>query len=181
MKIAVYCSANDDIAETYYEKTRELAQWMAREGHTLVWGGGNCGLMGCLGDEMSKNGGFTEGIVPRPLVTSGRMHSCISQVVMCEGLHDRKEHLIADSDIAIALPGGIGTLDEIFTQAGSHTIGFHRKMVLLYDINGFWQTTVQLLEHLQREKMVRGHWTDFIRVVKSLDEIADFCKNTENK
>ena len=75
--------------------------------------------------------------------------------------------MTAHSDIAIALPGGIGTLDEIFSQAGANTIGFHKKKVILYNIAGFWDTTIVLLDHLQAENMVRGDWRDMIAVAET--------------
>lgn len=175
MNIAVYCSANNNIADEYFEKTRELGTWMAAEGHALVWGGGNCGLMGCIGDAVHAAGGKTIGMVPRALETSNRVHKDIDVYFPCDNLADRKELLIAHADIAIALPGGIGTLDEIFTQAGSHTIGFHHKMVILYNINHFWDTTIQLLDFLQSQNMVRGRWTDYIVIANTFDELKAIC------
>lgn len=171
MKIAVYCSANNDIAKEYFDATRELGEWMAQEGHTLVWGGGNCGLMGCIGDAVHDNGGQTIAMVPRALEQSKRVSDKIDVYIPTNALDDRKELMIEQSDIAIALPGGIGTIDEIFTQGGSHTIGFHNKMVILYNVNGFWDTTIKVLEFLQSQNMVRGKWQDFFLVANSLEEI----------
>ncbi len=172
MKIAVYCSANNDIAEEYYDAARRLGEWMAASGHTLVWGGGNCGLMGCIGDTVHTHGGRTIGMVPRALEKTGRVSDNIDVYIPTNGLDDRKELMITQSDIAIALPGGIGTLDEIFTQAGSNTIGFHSKKVILYNVRGFWDTTIALLEFMQDNGMVRGHWTDYIVVAKDIEEIS---------
>lgn len=172
MNIAIYCSANDNIAGIYYSATRSLGEWMARNGHTLVWGGGKTGLMGCIGDSVKEAGGFTVGMVPKALETSGRVSEHINVYFACEGLSDRKELMIARSDVAIALPGGLGTLDEIFTQVGGNTIGFHRKKVILYNIGGFWDTTIALLDHLQATGMVRGDWRDMISVASTLDDIA---------
>ncbi|MDE5987380.1 MAG: TIGR00730 family Rossman fold protein [Prevotella sp.] len=171
MKIAVYCSANNDIAEEYYDAARRLGEWIAASGHTLVWGGGNCGLMGCIGDTVHAHGGRTIGMVPRALEKTGRVSDNIDVYIPTNGLDDRKELMIAQSDIAVALPGGIGTLDEIFTQAGSNTIGFHSKKVILYNVHGFWDTTIALLEFMQDNGMVRGHWTDYIVVAKGIEEI----------
>lgn len=172
MKIAVYCSANNDIAEEYYDAARRLGEWMAASGHTLVWGGGSCSLMGCIGDTVHAHGGRTIGMVPRALEKTGRVSDNIDVYIPTNGLDDRKELMITQSDIAIALPGGIGTLDEIFTQAGSNTIGFHSKKVILYNVRGFWDTTIALLEFMQDNGMVRGHWTDYIVVAKDIEEIS---------
>ncbi len=75
------------------------------------------------------------------------------------------------ADIFIALPGGVGTLDEIFTVAASHSIGFHTKKVILYNIDGFWNETIRLLDDMQRRNFIRGKWTDMIEVAENLDEI----------
>lgn len=178
MKIAVYCSANNNIAEEYYEATRRLGEWMAANNHTLVWGGGNCGLMGCIGDTVHACGGRTVGMVPRVLERSGRVSDNIDVYIPTNGLDDRKELMIARSDIAIALPGGIGTLDEIFTQAGGNTIGFHDKKVILYNVCGFWNTTIALLEFMQDNGMVRGHWTDYIVVANDMEELSRTIEQT---
>ena len=173
MKIAVYCSANNNIAEEYFEATRRLAEWMVGEGHVLVWGGGNCGLMGCIGDTVHALGGKTIGMVPRALETSGRVSEHIDVYFPCDGLDDRKELMIAHCDVAVALPGGIGTLDEVFTQAGSNTIGFHNKLTILYNVSHFWDTTIAMLDFMQQQNMVRGRWTDYIRVANTIDELAE--------
>ncbi|NPD81834.1 TIGR00730 family Rossman fold protein [Prevotella sp. PINT] len=178
MKIAVYCSANNNIAEEYYEATRRLGEWMAANNHTLVWGGGNCGLMGCIGDTVHAHGGRTVGMVPRALERSGRVSDNIDVYIPTNGLDDRKELMIAQSDIAIALPGGIGTLDEIFTQAGGNTIGFHKKKVVLYNVLGFWDTTIALLDFMQDNGMVRGHWNDYIIVANSIEELSHIIEQT---
>ena len=177
MNIAVYCSANDNIADTYFAETRQLGEWMAANRHTLVWGGGNCGLMGCIGDAVHDGGGTTMGMVPRSLEHTNRVSRHIDVYFPCDSLSDRKDLMLSHSDIAIALPGGIGTLDEVFGQAGSFTIGFHQKKVILYNIDGFWDTTISLLDHLQSQGMIRGHWTDFILTASSLPEIERIIEN----
>ena len=176
MNISVYCSANNDIDKRYFSATRELGLWMAMNRHTLVWGGGNCGLMGCIGDAVHDNGGRTIGMVPRALENSGRVSEKIDVLFPCDSLTDRKDLMILHSDVAIALPGGIGTLDEIFTQAGGNTIGFHGKKVIAYNICGYFDTMIAMLDFMQAEGMVRGHWTDFINVASSLEEISELLK-----
>ena len=74
-------------------------------------------------------------------------------------------------DVAVALPGGIGTLDEVFTLAASHTIGYHQKMVILYNIDGFWDSLVALLDDLQAKGMIRGNYTQYIQVANNFDEL----------
>lgn len=167
MKIAVFCSANNNISREYFERTTELARWCREEGHTIVFGGCNMGLMGCLAEEK----GSLIGVVPRIIEQGGRVSENLTVHIPCDNLSDRKDLMLLHSDVVVALPGGIGTLDEIFTVAAGHTIGYHHKPIILYNINGFWDSLVALLDDLQQRGMIRGHWTDFIRTANTLEEL----------
>jgi uncharacterized protein (TIGR00730 family) len=92
--------------------------------------------------------------------------------VTCNNLSERKQLMLDESDVFIALPGGVGTLDEVFTVAASYTIGYHHKRVILYNMLGFWDATIAMLDDLQQRGMVRGQWRDYICVANSLQEIA---------
>ena len=167
MKRAVFCSANNNISREYFERTTELARWCREEGHTIVFGGCNMGLMGCLAEEK----GSLVGVVPRIIEQGGRVSENLTVHIPCDNLSDRKDLMLLHSDVVVALPGGIGTLDEIFTVAAGHTIGYHHKPIILYNINGFWDSLVALLDDLQQRGMIRGHWTDFIRTANTLEEL----------
>ena len=167
MKIAVFCSANNNISREYFERTTELARWCREEGHTIVFGGCNMGLMGCLAEEK----GSLVGVVPRIIEQGGRVSENLTVHIPCDNLSDRKDLMLLHSDVVVALPGGIGTLDEIFTVEAGHTIGYHHKPIILYNINGFWDSLVALLDDLQQRGMIRGHWTDFIRTANTLEEL----------
>ena len=182
MKIGFFCSANDQIAAEYFEQTEKLVAWCVENGHSIVYGGCDKGLMGCIArafaenerKQSEKNGKSVDliGVVPRIIEQGGRTSPELTQLIPCENLSDRKDLLLAQSDVFVALPGGIGTLDEVFTVAAAHTIGYHRKKIVLYNIGGFWNTLVRLLDDLQLRGMIRGHWSDFIQVATSPDELA---------
>ena len=142
MKIGIFCSANNKISPVYFEKTEELGRWIGENGHSIVFGGCNMGLMECV-------------------------------------LSDRKDLLLAHSDVIVALPGGIGTLDEVFTVAASHTIGYHRKKVILYNVNGFWDSLMACLDDLDSRGMIRGQWRDYIQTAATLEELTELlCHGT---
>ena len=145
MKIAVFCSANSDIDAAYFKAAGELGRWIGSNGHTLV---------------------FT--IIERGGKASPSMDVCIP----CDNLSDRKELMMAQCDAAVALPGGLGTLDEVFTMAASATIGYHHKPILLLNVGGFWDSLVALLDDLKRKGMVRREWNDIIKVAATVDEAA---------
>ena len=127
MKIAVFCSANKNIDPDFFTLTEEMGKWMAENGHDLVFGGCNSGLMDCIGKAVKVNGGRTIGVVPTLVERGGRTFPDLDIEIPCDNLSDRKDLMLAQSDIFVALPGGIGTLDEIFTIAAAHTIGYHHK------------------------------------------------------
>lgn len=127
MKIAVFCSANKNIDPDFFTLTEEMGKWMAENGHDLVFGGCNSGLMDCIGKAVKENGGRTIGVVPTLVERGGRTFPDLDIEIPCDNLSDRKDLMLAQSDIFVALPGGVGTLDEIFTIAAAHTIGYHHK------------------------------------------------------
>lgn len=179
MKIGIFCSANNNIDPSYFEKTAELGRWIAENGHSIVYGGCNSGLMECIGKAVHDGGGQTIGVIPRIVEKGGRASGYVTVYIPCENLSDRKDLMLAQCDVAVALPGGIGTLDELMSMAASHTIGYHNKMVILYDIGGFWDRLIDLLNDLQQRKMIRGQWTDYIQVASDLDEMVEKLRSQE--
>ncbi len=171
MKICIFCSANQQIDPDFFTLTKELGEWIASEGHTLVYGGVNQGLMECVAKACHDNGALTIGVIPQIVEKSGRISDFVDVDIPCDSLSDRKQLMSDQSDVFIALPGGIGTIDEIFTIASSATIGYHDKRVILYNMKGFWDRLISMLDDLQQRGMIRGNWHDFIAVANSLDEI----------
>lgn len=173
MKVAVFCSANDNIEPLYFEKTRELGQWLGANGHTLVFGGCDMGLMECVAKAAYEAGGMTVGVIPSKIEENGHVSQYLTVDIPCDNLSDRKDLMLLRSDVVVALPGGLGTLDEIFTVAASATIGYHKKRVVLYNIGGFWNSLVALLDDLQRRGMVRGDYRRCIDVANSFEELKE--------
>ena len=171
MKIAVFCSANDSIAPAYFKAAEELGKWMAEGGHALVYGGQNRGLMRCVGAAVHNGGGQIIGVIPQILVNNGQRPDYLDVEIPCDNLSDRKDLMLAQADVCVALPGGIGTLDEVFTVASSHNIGYHGKMMILYNVEGFWDKTIEVLDDMQRRGFMRSPWTDHIKVVENLEEL----------
>ena len=169
MKIGIFCSANNNIDPDFFRLADELATWMGNNGHTLVWGGCNLGLMQQLGTSIKAAGGRCIGIVPQIIEKGGRAFPDIDIYIPCDSLSDRKDLLLAHSDIIIALPGGIGTLDEIFTVAAAHTIGYHSKKIILLNAKGFWNSLITMLDDLQSKGVIRGAWRDYILAATSID------------
>lgn len=173
MKICIFCSANQQIDPDFFNMTEELGKWAAKNGHNIVFGGVNQGLMECVAKAAREHGCRTIGVVPMIVEKSGRTSDHVDVEIPCDNLSDRKQLMMDQSDVFIALPGGIGTLDEVFTIAASATIGYHQKKVILYNMKGFWDTLISLLDDLQAKGMIRGDWRQYIKIANSLEELAN--------
>ena len=172
MKICVFCSANQQIDPEFFTMTEELGAWAAKNGHSIVYGGVNQGLMECLGKATKEAGGRTIGMIPMIVEKSGRMSDYVDIEIPCDNLTDRKQLMMDQSDAFIALPGGIGTMDEVFTVAASATIGYHDKPLILYNMKGFWNPLIAFLDDLKAKGMIRGNWRDIIKTAGSIEEIS---------
>lgn len=170
MKIAVFCSANSAIDPSYFAAAEELGRRAAEGGHTIVFGGCNLGLMECVAKAARSAGGRTIGVIPTIIERGGKASPNVDVSIPCDNLSDRKDLMTAQCDAAVALPGGLGTLDEVFTMAASATIGYHHKPVILLNAGSFWDTLIALLDDLQLKGVVRGHWRDIIKEAAGVDD-----------
>ena len=172
MNICIFCSANSNIPTEYFERTSELGTWMGANGHTLVFGGCNLGLMECVAKAVHDAKGMTVGVVPTIVEKGGKVSEYVDVKILCDNLSDRKDLMIERSDVIIALPGGVGTLDEIFTVLAAASIGYHSKRVILYNIGGFWDSLIAMLDDLKARGVLRAGFDDTVKVAHTLDEIA---------
>lgn len=173
MKIAVFCSANNNIDPQLFELTEQLGRRIGGEGHTLVYGGVNTGLMESVARGTHEAGGMTIGVVPDLVEQGGRCSDLIDVEIPCDTLSLRKDLMLNHADVAIALPGGIGTLDEVFTVAASASIGYHHKKVILYNMLGFWDKLIAMLDDLDQRGMTRGGWRSHIVPANTIDEVME--------
>ena len=172
MNICIFCSANSNIPTEYFERTSELGTWMGANGHTLVFGGCNLGLMECVAKAVHDAKGMTVGVVPTIVEKGGKVSDYVDVKILCDNLSNRKDLMIERSDVIIALPGGVGTLDEIFTVLAAASIGYHNKRVILYNIGGFWDSLIAMLDDLKARGVLRAGFEDTVKVAHTLDEIA---------
>ena len=163
MNICIFCSANSNIPTEYFERTSELGTWMGANGHTLVFGGCNLGLMECVAKAVHDANGMTVGVVPTIVEKGGKVSDYVDVKILCDNLSDRKDLMIERSDVIIAMPGGVGTLDEIFTVLAAASIGYHNKRVILYNIGGFWDSLIAMLDDLKTRGVLRAGFEDTVK------------------
>lgn len=172
MKVCVFCSANSNIDAAYFEMADSLARWAAANGHQIVYGGCDMGLMERVAASTKAAGGTTIGVVPTIIERGGHASEHTDVTIPCDNLTDRKALMMTQSDVFVALPGGIGTLDEIFTVAASATIGYHHKPVYLLNVAHFWDSLITLLDDMQSHGMIRGSWQSLIHVIENPEDIT---------
>ena len=174
MNICVFCSANENIDPEFFTMTSQLGEWIGRHGHVLVYGGCDMGLMECVAKAVRKSGGKVIGVIPSRLEQGGHASKYIDERITCDTLGERKKLMLENSDAIVALPGGIGTLDEIFTVASEGTLSYHDKRVIVYNMKGFWNELQSLLNSLQKRGLMRGDYHHHICFANSLDELVKY-------
>lgn len=176
--VAVFCAASESIDSVYVSAAHEVGTMLGRIGASLVYGGARFGLMEATARAAKGVGARIIGVVPEILVERGRVTTLLDEHIACRNLSERKDIMLEKSDIIVALPGGIGTLDEIFHVMASATIGYHNKRVVLYNVNGFWDSLMALLERYNAAGFIRGNIGSLISVANSIDELEMLIKGT---
>jgi hypothetical protein len=142
---------------------------LARRGWRLVYGAGDIGLMGAVARATQDAGGKTFGVIPTHLMTDEVARRDLDALVVTETMHERKKVMFANSDAAVVLPGGAGTLDEFFEVLTWAQIGLHRKPIILVNTAGFWNPLLALIDHIIAQGFASASLTDLMTVVGDID------------
>lgn len=176
--VCVYCGARMGVSPAYASGARVLGETLAHRGITLVYGGGNVGLMGVVANAALAAGGRVIGIIPQALQEKEVGHQSVSELIITPDMHQRKLLMATMSDAFIALPGGIGTLEELFETFTWLQLGFHQKPVGILDINGYYRQLRSFLEHMVAENFLRADQLALLHQSEDggalLDELAKF-------
>jgi uncharacterized protein (TIGR00730 family) len=147
-RLAVYCGSSMGADPLFAETARSLGEDMARRGLDLVYGGGHRGLMGVVADSVLAGGGKAFGVIPRALVELEVAHRGLTELHTVESMHERKAKMTELTDAFIAIPGGIGTLDELFEAWTWNALGYHSKPFCLLNVAGFLDRMIEFLDHV---------------------------------
>lgn len=156
--ICVYCGAGSGTDPDHIKSATALGTLLAKAGIRLIYGGGTSGMMGAVSDAVLDHGGKVTGIIPKFLVdmeASREELKRLDEVILTEDMHARKRTMFERADAFIALPGGVGTLEELVEQLTWVQLGRHKKPVLLANINDFWQPLVDLIAHMNEQAYIR--------------------------
>ena len=170
-KIGVYLSSKDNLPESYVKAAREVGELIGRTGRTLVYGGARKGLMEVLAQNVKLHGGRVYGMVPDIIVERGLESEAVDVTFRCAALSDRKDMMNRESDVLVALPGGIGTLDEVFTVLANTGIGICRQPLVFYNVDGCWNALLAALDDLFRQGLISGKPDDYYLVATNIEEL----------
>jgi len=146
-RLAVYCGSAPGSQPVFADATRATAAAMVERGVDLVYGGGRLGLMGLIADSVLEAGGKVYGVIPRALVNLEVAHTGITELNTVDTMHERKAKMTDLADAFLALPGGIGTLDELFEAWSWNALGYHAKPFCLLNVDGFWDGMIEFIDH----------------------------------
>jgi len=176
--VCVYCGSSFGSDASHEAAATRLGQLIAESGLRLVYGGGSVGLMGTVANAALEAGGKVTGIIPRFLEKREVMLKSLEDLVITDDMHERKHLMFQRSDAFIALPGGIGTLEEAVEMMTWAQLGQHRKPVALANINGFWSPLLELLDHMRAQGYIRPDTEVPYLVARNVDDILPMLRRS---
>ncbi len=169
-RVCVYCGANLGNNPAFAKAAQELGKLLARKNIELVYGGGKVGLMGVLADSVLENGGKVIGIIPQKLVELEQAHGGIQDLRVVNDMHERKAAMATLADAFIALPGGFGTIEELFEVLTWSQIGYHQKPIAIFDVDGYYEYLNKFIQHAQSTGLIKPEYSQYFQLALSADE-----------
>jgi len=173
LHLCVFCSSSNLVPKPYREDAVALADRMAEERISLVYGGGSVGLMGILADRILSRGGKVIGVIPQFLRTEELAHEGLTEMIVTESMHERKIEMSRRADAFAVLPGGFGTMDEFFEILTWKQLGLHAKPIVVANTGGWFDPILSYFCHAESQRMVSRGNLDLIDVVDSGENVID--------
>jgi len=169
--VCVYCGSGAGNNPHFIEAASAFGKALAESGIRLVYGGGSTGMMGAVANGVLDHGGSVTGIIPEFLNSRERMLTRVQELIITPDMHERKRLMFERSDAFVALPGGVGTLEELVEQLTWQQLGRHSKPVLLANIDGFWEPLLVLLTHMRATQFIRPGLAVEVLKAERVDDI----------
>lgn len=169
--LTVFCGSKSGNNPSFLTAAAALGNLLAQENIELVYGGGNKGLMGAVANGCLDQGGKVIGIMPKILLEWEAQHSGLTELIITENMHDRKKILYEKGEAGLVLPGGMGTLDELFEMLTWNNLKIHNKKVFILNIDGYYDALIQLLENMDTNGFMYDNWKDRIIVCSSIEAL----------
>ncbi len=172
--LAVFCGSKNGVTSLYMEHAIELGKIMVAHNITLIYGGGNVGIMGTIANTVMHNGGKAIGVIPQVLVEWERQHNSLSELLIVDDMHTRKKKMYELCDAAIILPGGFGTLDEMFEMITWNQLSIHDKHIFILNSGGYYNHLIAHIELMQKEKFLYEAAQQRLAIINEPSEIASY-------
>jgi hypothetical protein len=169
--ICVYCGSGPGTSPAFMEAAGRFGRILAENRVALVYGGGSAGLMGACAESALDHGGFVTGIIPEFLTDREHMLMRAQKRIITRDLHERKRLMFEYADAFVALPGGVGTLEELVEQLTWAQLGRHRKPILIANIDGFWDPLCALIDHMEKLQFIRAGLNVNLLVADRIDDV----------
>jgi uncharacterized protein (TIGR00730 family) len=169
--ICVYCGSGPGTDPRFMDSARDFGRLLAENGLRLVYGGGSIGLMGAVAKSVLEHGGSVTGVIPDFLTARENALDNVQEMIVTRDMHERKRIMFERSDAFVALPGGVGTLEELVEQLTWAQLGRHRKPIIVANIAGFWEPLLTLIAHMQNAAFIRPGLTVNLLTANSVDDI----------
>lgn len=177
LNICVYCASSTQIDASFFDAADRLGKILARERLNVVCGGGSLGLMAKLADSALEAGGKVIGVIPKFMCDENWQHKNLSELIVTENMHERKEKMAMMSDAAIALPGGCGTLEELLEVITWKQLGLFTKPIVIVNTNGYYDALIAMLNRAVEDNFMRELHRDLWIVVAEPEEVIDAIQN----
>ena len=172
--LAVFCGSKDGTTPLFMEHAVQLGKILVAHNITLVYGGGNVGIMGTIANTVMDQGGKAIGVIPQVLVEWERQHNSLSELFVADDMHSRKKKMYELCDAAIILPGGFGTLDEMFEMITWNQLSIHDKQIFILNSGGFYDHLLAHIQLMQEEKFLYEAAQKRLTVIKEPAEITSY-------
>lgn len=168
--VAVFCSSSDAVAREHFERAERLGELIAEQNWSLIFGGASVGLMGAMAKAAKRAGGHIVGVLPEFLVKRGASEEC-DELIMTKDLMTRKALISEKSDVFIALPGSIGTLEELVEQMALKGLKQHSKPIVLVNPDGYWNPQLDMLQKMVEQKFLKEEMLGLLTIVGDVEDI----------
>ncbi len=170
-RVCIFCGSRPGALPEYATAARNCGKVLAARGLTLVYGGGNVGLMGVVADAALEAGGEVIGVIPRKLIEREVAHNGLSSLIAVGSMHERKQKMAELADAFVALPGGIGTMEELFEVFTWQQLGLHQKPVGLLNVSGFYDSLLGFLSHMRTHRFLKAEQFERLLVERELETL----------
>lgn len=177
-RVAVYAASSSQVSSEYIDAAAELGRTLAAEGIEIVYGAGKVGLMGALADAALYAGGKVTGVIPQFMVDNGWCREKLTNLIVTPDMHTRKEKIVSLADATIALPGGVGTLEELMEIITWKQLGLYANPIVILNTRGYFNPLKEMLERAVEEKFMREIHRNLWSIADTPRQAADLIRNT---